>query len=399
MSSLGLPTFAYRAASQDGRLERGRMDADSRDAVVRALTQRGLYPLDVSAIAQRPAHAAISAADLGVTLRILADLVQSGLAIGRSLQLLEELAPPRFAAALPAIRQSVREGSSLGRALEDAPIRVPDVVLGVISAGERGSGLAEAIRHAATLCEDAAATRSALRAALAYPALLATFGTAAVVVLVGVVLPRFAAILDGLGQSLPASTGLVLRIGELARMSAFPAAVGLAIGIGAWHVWIQTTDGRLRWDALLLRLPLLGALRMASASASFCAALSALLENGVPIVPALSSGARATGNAALVRRVADARLAVEQGGRLSSALERHDAATSIVVRLVRAGEESGRLAEMLGHAARMERDSANRTLRSLVRLIEPLLIILFGGLVALVAAALLQALYSVRPAA
>lgn len=399
MSSPGLPTFAYRAATQDGRLEKGRINADSRDTVVRALTQRGLYPLDVRALAMRRTHTAISAADMGIALRILADLVQSGLAIGRALQLLDELAPPRFAAVLPEIRQSVREGHSLGRALEDAPIRVPEVVLGVIRAGERGSGLADAIRNAASLCEETAATRSAVRAALAYPALLATFGTAAVILLVGVVLPKFAAILDGLGQSLPASTRLVLRIGELARLSAFPAAVVLAIGVGAWHVWVQTTEGRLRWDALLLGLPVLGALRMASASASLCAALSALLESGVPIVPALSSGARATGNSALVWRVADARAAVEQGGRLSSALERHEAATPIVVRLVRAGEESGRLADMLGHAARMERDSANRTLRSLVRLIEPLLIIIFGGLVALVAAALLQALYSVRPAA
>jgi type II secretory pathway component PulF len=375
------------------------MDADSRDAVVRTLTQRGLYPLDVNLVATRHAHPPVSAADLGIGLRILADLVQSGLAIGRALQLLEEMAPPRLATALPSIRQSVREGSSLGRALEDAPIRIPEVVLGVIRAGERGSGLADAIRQAATLCEESAATRAALRSALAYPALLATFGTAAVILLVGVVLPRFAAILSGLGQSLPATTKMVLRAGEIARLSAPAAFALLVVGVVAWTVWTATPDGRLRRDGMLLRLPLLGELRMASASASLCVALSALLESGVPIVPAMASGARATGNSELVRRIADARMDVEHGGRLSMALEHHRAATALVCRLARAGEESGRLAAMLDHAARLERERANRVLRSLVRLIEPLLIIVFGGLVALVAAALLQALYSVRPAA
>jgi type II secretory pathway component PulF len=117
----------------------------------------------------------------------------------------------------------------------------------------------------------------------------------------------------------------------------------------------------------------------------------------VAIAPALSSAARAAGDAELHARLTNVRRLVEQGERMSSALATHSAASALVVRLAQAGEESGRLAPMLAHAARMERERATRTVQGAVRLIEPLLIIMFGGLVALVASALLQALYSVRP--
>jgi general secretion pathway protein F len=393
------PTFAYQAANREGQVERGRLDATTREAAMRTLAERGLFPLELTAVQASSRGAKIPAAELALTLRILADLVDSGLALGRALQTLETLAPARVAAILPAVRQSVREGRSLAHALEESRAQMPEVLLGVLRAGERGSGLAAAIRQAALLSEESAAARAALRSALAYPILLATFGTGAVCLLVGVVLPRFAAILADLGQSLPASTRFVLRAGVIAGGAALPLVIVLAVLLLAQRTWVGTPDGRRRWDALLLRLPLFGAPRMASASANLCAALSALLESGVPLVPAMGSAARATGNAELVARVARARADVEHGGRLSMALAAHEATSPVVYRLARAGEESGRLASMLGHAARIERERAVRQMQTMVRLVEPILIVAFGGMVALVAAALLQALYSVRPGA
>lgn len=397
-SSSTLQTFAYRAAHLDGRIERGRLEAQSHDAALRALSDQGLYPVELAVAAWRPTRrASLPAAELALTLRILADLTDSGLPMGRALQALETLAPPRLAAVLPAIRQAIHEGSSLTRALEQTPLAIPEVVLGVVRAGERGSGLAAAIRHAAELTEQSAANAAALRSALVYPATLAVFGTATVCLLVGTVLPRFALILSDLGQSLPPTTRLVLGAAAFARVSLLPSLVVLIVASIAWRAWVATDLGRLRWDGLLLRLPLAGDVLMASATASFCSALAALLESGVPVVAALPSAARATGNAALVARLTATRTAVEEGSRLSAALVAHEASTSVVDRLVKAGEESGRLGAMLAHAARIERERAMRRLQSAVRMIEPSLIVVFGGIVALVAAALLQALYSARP--
>ncbi|HEX2210517.1 MAG TPA: type II secretion system F family protein, partial [Longimicrobium sp.] len=281
--------------------------------------------------------------------------------------------------------------------LTAAPVGFPPLVVGLVQAGEAGSGLAAAVTRAAELTEQAAETRRAVRAALAYPMILAAAGAGSLVLLVGFVLPRFAAVLADLGQGLPPTARTVLGAAELARAAFLPGLFTLLAAAALWKAWTGTEDGRARWHAFLLGIPLVGAVRRAGAVGRFCAALGALLESGVPIAPALSHATRATGDAALARRILAAREQVVAGHAIATSLQAHDAATPTAVRLIRTGEETGRLAAMLAHAARIESARAEQTVRSLVRVLEPGMIIVFGGVVALVAAALLQAVYSVRP--
>jgi len=226
---------------------------------------------------------------------------------------------------------------------------------------------------------------------------LAIAGAASVLLLVGVVLPRFAVILGDLGAALPPTTRFVIGAGELARRGALPIIVGVIALVLAWRSWVASAEGRERWHALLLSVPVLGAIRRKAASARMAAALSALLESGVPLASAMTHAARTSGDAALAARMLDSREAVSSGERLSRAVGRCGALTDTLVHLIRAGEETGRLAQLLGHGARIERLDAERAVRTAVQLIEPAMILTFGGLVALVAAALLQAVYSVRP--
>ena len=204
--------------------------------------------------------------------------------------------------------------------------------------------------------ENAAANRVAVRAALAYPMILAVAGAGAVVLLVGVVLPRFAHILADLGQALPATTQLVLDAADLARAYAVPAAVALVMLLGIWYRWTATRSGREQWDAWLLSLPLIGPIRSSAAAGRYAQALGALLETGVPIAVALRSAADATGDAAIGVRILRARERVVRGERLSTALGTERASTPTALKLVRAGEESGRLSEMLLYAATLEQD-------------------------------------------
>ena len=395
-------SFAYRAASADGRIVRGHVVAATQNAAAESLAQRGLWTLELrlqetSALGGHRRRMPV--AQLALGLRIVADLLEAGLPMARTLATFEELAPAAWRSALPGIRESVRQGKSLGASLGDATVVVPREVVGIVQAGEAGSGLGRAVRRAAELTEDAASTRAALRGALAYPAILAVAGAIAVGVIAGVVLPRFAVILGDAGQALPATTRVVLRAAELARAAAIPVMVLAALGFVAWRYAVETPGGRGAWHAALLRVPLLGSVRRSAASARSCATLAALLESGVPIAAALPHAARAAGDSALTAALLAARDDVVHGDRLSRALGRHGAATPTVERLVRAGEETGRLAPMLAHAARIEREQAVNRTKAMVRLLEPSLILAFGGLVALVAAALLQALYSMKPGA
>jgi type II secretory pathway component PulF len=396
--STGSTTFAYRAAQRTGALEAGTVRADSADAARDILFARGLFPLEVKLERGREARGPrLSSGDLALGLRVLATLLESGLPIGRALAAMDDLVPPAWAPALPHLRDAVRQGSGLGAALSGAPVAFPPLVIGLVQAGEAGSGLADAVVGAAELMESAAETRRAVRGALAYPLLLAGAGLASLGLLVGFVLPRFTQILEGLGQQLPPLARLVLHGSQAARAGLVPGLFTLAVAFVAWRMWVETEAGRARWHGFLLALPVVGPVRRASAVSRFCAALGALLKSGVPIAPALLHATRATGDAALTARVLVAREQVVAGRAIGSSLLEADAATPTAVRLIRAGEESGRVAHMLAHASRIEGERAQSLVRSAVGVLEPGLIIVFGGVVALVAAALLQAVYSVRP--
>jgi general secretion pathway protein F len=390
-------SFSYSAARADGSIERGSLTAESRAAAVNALGGRGLFVIIVAAEAQRLRRRGnLNAPEVALGLRVLADLLESGLPLSRALAVLEELAAPSWQRVLPAIRESVRAGTSFASALSATAV-FPDVVIGLVQAGESGSGLGAALRRGAEFTEQTAVLHSTIIASLAYPAVLACAGVASVGLMVGIVLPRFAAILGELGQSLPPVTHFVIQGATLARLATLPFLVALVAAVVIWHAWTSTVLGRRQWHDQLLALPLIGDIRRAAATARYFGALAALLENGVAISAGLIGASRAAGDAAISARVLEARELVSHGERLSRALDRTRAATPLAIRLTRAGEESSNLTRMMNHVAKLEHDRAARLVRTATRVLEPTLVICIGGLIALVAAALLQAVYSVRP--
>jgi general secretion pathway protein F len=389
--------YSYRAARGDGTVELGTVDAASRDAASGVLAGRGLWVLDVRPAAATLTRQRLSSAELALGLRLLGSLLDAGLPVSRALAAFADVAPDGWRPALGQLTAAVREGQALGAALAASPIDIPPVVIGMVQAGEAGSGLAAAVVRAADLMESAAATHAAIRSALVYPIVLTGAGSASLLLLVGVVLPRFAKVLADLGAALPATTRTVLDLADIARASALPGAMALLLGLGAWRTWVGTAGGRARWDAWLLDLPLIGTIRRAAGTARVASAVASLLDSGVPIAQALIAGARAAGDAALETRLIEARGSVTAGAPLSKAIAVAGAGTPTLIRLVRAGEETGRLPEMLSRAAGLEAERARRLVTGAVRLLEPALILMFGGIVAFVAAALLQAVYSVRP--
>jgi type II secretory pathway component PulF len=390
--------YAYQGIERDGSVVSGTLLAGSDAQARAAVQQRGLLALSVQHRgAARSRRERISSRDLAVGLRILADLLAAGMPISRVLAAFRDLAPAGWRLALPHLEQAVREGRSLARALGDAPIEIPPLVIGIAEAGEAGAGMSDAMRRAAELMETSEALRSAVRAALAYPIVLAMAGTASVGVLVGVVIPRFAAILADLGEALPPSTRFVMNASMVLR-GAFLPAIGVCAAVLAAHTaWTSRPSGRVQWHTWLLRLPGIGGIRWSAATARVTSSLATLLDSGVPVRRAILLSARAAGDAAVAQRLllAGDRIAAGQG--MATAFAATGALTPLSLRLIRAGEESGRVSAMMAHSAKLEQEHADRTTRTAVRLLEPLLIMTFAAIVALVSASLLQAVYSVRP--
>ncbi len=298
---------------------------------------------------------------------------------------------------MPALREGIREGQSMAAVLSSLPIAIPPIVVGMARAGEAGAGLTAAMRRAADLTETTARTDAAIRSALAYPIVLAIAGAASIGVMVGVVLPRFALILGDLGQQLPPSTRAVMQAGHWFRVGFVPGLIAIALGVFSLRTWRATPAGRRHLHGVLLRMPLLGIIREASATARSAATLGALLGSGIPLRTAMPFAADAAGDAVLALRWEAAREQVIAGRALGVSIAEHRAMTLIACRLAKAGEDNGDLEGMLLHAARLEQERADRLTSTAVKFLEPMLILCFAGIVGVVAAALLQAVYSVRP--
>ena len=274
---------------------------------------------------------------------------------------------------------------------------IPGSVIGIVAAGERGSQLDRALSEAAAQLEQEADLAAHLRSALAYPLVILAVGIGSIFVMGTVVVPKFALLLADLGQDLPASTRALLSISHALEQYWWAIAlafVGSVLGLVAWR---RAPSGWLRSDAALLQLPLIGRIRLGIATARTCRALGGMLDAGMPLLAALSAATKATGDAAVSRRLAAVRERVARGERVSSSLRREAALVPSALQLMNVGESSGELALMARRAGDIAARDAQLALKTLVNLLEPLLVIALGGLVALVAAALLQAVYSLRP--
>jgi type II secretory pathway component PulF len=390
--------FRYRAARADGGIVEGLVDAGSASQASATVTDRGLFPLTVTpAEGVAPARRPASRRDLAIVFQSIAALVAAGVPLERAVASSGALARGALRDALTDARTRLHEGESFAQALGAARGVVPGIVLGMLRAGERGSQLPLALEQVATQLEQEADLVARVRQALAYPLLLAVVGVASVLVIGTVIVPRFADLLGDLGQELPPATRLLLVGSSLLShywfllIPAVAGAVALAVEVA------RRPASRRRIEEALLAAPLVGPVRLALATARIARALGGMLAAGMPLLAALDAAGEAAGDVAAAARLARARERVTQGAPLSASLEREGALAAGALQLVQVGESSGRLADMARRAGDLAAQDAERGLKTLVTLVEPALIVAFGGLVAFVAAALLQAVYSIRP--
>lgn len=392
-----MTAFRYAAARTDGATVRGRLDAASRLEAAALLSARGLYPVLVEPVPAGgswwPPRPSVRAR--AVVVQSLATLVDAGLPLEKAMAATEQVATGRLKEAIARATTRVREGASLAAALDAERGVFSGVTLGLIRAGERGVGLASALQQAASQLDREAESTARVRTALAYPTLLAVAGTISSAVIVLFVVPRFAAILGDLGETLPAATRALIGISDLMRhYGLLLAALGVAgVAVAAAEMARRRTEVH----RLLLKVPVIGDFRLGLATARVARTLAALLDTGTPALQALSIAQSAAGDAEVAERIGRARERVAEGVSVSIALAGTRALTPTALQLLAVGEQSGRVGPVLLKAADLDEGRAERTLRVLVGFLEPALIIAFAGMVAFVAAALLQAVYSVRP--
>jgi len=389
-------TFAYEAARTDGALVRGRLEAGSQAEAAALLSARGLFPIAVGAPSRRTdSFRQPSTRALATVFQSLSALTQSGVPLHKALHVTRGLAKGKLADALERVEARVRNGSSLATALTEEGDLFPVVAIGLVRAGERGVGLDTALLQTARELERKAETAARLRATLAYPLLLILVGTASIGLITFFVVPRFATLLGDLGQTLPPTTRILLSFSSLLRR--YGVVIGAIVVAGFGAGLKATRERRASWHGWLLSLPVIGPIRHALATARATRTLGALLSTSTPALTALSIAHDASGDAAVADRLQAARERVAQGAGLTAALQHAQALTPSALELAAIGESSGTLPSLLTNAAEIEDQRVEQQLKTLVAFAEPALILAFASIVAFVAAALLQAVYSLRP--
>jgi general secretion pathway protein F len=397
-----LPTFAYRAVDATGRRTRGRISGSTLVAATRELETRGLLPLEVQEDAAAARGTSVGGFGFGRRRAVLeftrgvAALLPAGMPLARALKAATATVSDSVRPALDQIRMKVERGDELATALAEFPELFSPLYVGVVRAGEKSGSLDDAFMRLSTHLERDDELRSKLVSMSIYPALLATVGLASVMVLVLFVLPRFAELLLGAGAALPRTTALVLNIAMTLRES-WRVLLLIPLAIVLLFVWLRTTDtGRRVAATVLARLPIFGAWRRQALAASFARMVGELLAGGAPLLNALADARDCMSDPVARAETDRIRTRVREGTALNVAIGERSLFPSVLAQLVALGEEAGRLADFLLKSAELLERRTERALERLVALAEPAMIVMFGGIVALVALALLQAIYGVN---
>ena len=393
--------FTYRAVTPAGKRIRGHEEASSAKALASSLGTRGLIVLDVAA-GQAAAEGAKTgfrfrrSAEVLEMTRAMAALLPAGLSLSRSLSAVANITSGGLATAIAAVRARVERGDTLAAALADHPTFFPPIYVGVIRAGERSGDLPGAFARLSSQLEREEELRNKLLSAAIYPILLGVAGGIAVTVLLLFVLPRFAELLQGTGAALPRSTALLLGLSAAARRF-WPLFLALPIALVGGTAWaLRTPEGSRAFAKMMVNTPLVGTFRRHVLASRFARLVGVLLYGGSPLLNALDDTIHSLGDPLAQDEVLRIRTRVREGASLHGALAEGDLFPDLLGQLVTVGEEAGRLQEFLDKAAEIFEQSTQRALQRLVAIAEPLMIVIFGGIVGLVALSLLQAIYGIN---
>ncbi len=394
-----MPVFAWRALTPAGRASAGVIDAESTRAAWQALRARGVYPTDLRAGETARAYAARRppAAELAAATRALATLVAAAVPLAEALgAVAEETAHAGLAHALTLAGARLREGEPLADALGGSPRVFPAVFRELVRAGEASGALVPVLERLAAHVEAAAAARARLRAALAYP-LVMTAATAAVLgFLLAWVVPQVTTLFAETGARLPLATRALVAVTAVAGAVwwvVLPLAAVVAIGLRAWAA---RPAGRARLDAVVLGLPIAGALVRQAAVARVARTLAALVASAVPLEAALGIAAGVAGSRPIADALDAARAAVREGRPLAPALAATGAFPPLLVRLAAAGERAGALAGALDRAAAAHEAEVEAAVAAATALVEPALVLVMGAVVLALVAAILLPLFELN---
>jgi type IV pilus assembly protein PilC len=378
-----MPSFSYVAReASTGREIRSSLDASNEATAIATLLNRNLLVISISEKMSRKGKTAggtVALADLVVFTRQLATMIDAGLAMVQSLQALAEQTTNKVMKdVIKDVCSRVEGGDSFSDALVKHPKVFNRLYVCMVGAGEKGGLLAEILARLATYLENTARLRRKVKAACMYPTAVTVIAIGITIFLLVKVVPVFGDVYKSFGSKLPAPTQALISMSEFVKSYLLYILAASVAGIYGWFAYIKTKKGREFWDRTRIKLPIFGAIAHKICLARFTRTLSSLVRSGVPILEVLSIVSNTVGNVIMEKAIRTAATDIEKGEGIANALGKHPVFPSMIIRMITAGEQTGKIESMLERISDFLDEEIENTLNGLTSLIEPLLIVFLG---------------------
>lgn len=389
-----MASFSY-TATRNGKTTKGIIEAGSREAAMSTLTKQGLHPIVVSETKSKKnkKRGKVKIKELVVFTRQLSTMISAGVPLTRSFATLQTQTENKFFKSVIAnISKDIEGGGSLGDALAKYPNIFSEVYVNMVHAGEAGGILEEILKRLATQVEKDASIRKKIKSASAYPTVIFGVTIVAFFGIMLVVMPKLGKIITDLGgpdAKLPVYTQAMLSLSSFLQKNAIIIFVGMAVGIFFLRRYLKTPKGKYRLHDTLLKIPVLKTIITKIAIARFSRTFASLMSSGVTVLDALEVTGGAMGNKVIEAELKEAAKEVRNGKQLSEPLSKSKHFPPIVSQMLAIGEETGEIDTVLIKVADFYEEEVDAVIDGISSLIEPLMIIVLGGMVGVIAASVM----------
>lgn len=398
--------YAYKAVNNHGETEEGVRDAADERQLIAALQAEGYIPIRVVPASAKSflglrlgaRQVRLSQKDIAMFTAELATLLESGLPLDKSLQVLIDLTEdnPRVSKLIGKVLERVKGGSTLADALEKQSGVFSKFYLNMIRAGEAGGGLGDVLARLAEYLERSRELKDTVSTALIYPAILLIMSLVSLFVMLTFVVPQFSEMFETAGKALPVSTQIVVGLAEWLQNYWWMLILAVVLAVGYMNLQMADPARKKVWDGRFLKLPLAGNIILSQETANISRTLGTLLGNGVSILSSLAIVRETVNNLVLAAAIHEAEDQLRQGRNMSDALMDKGLFPKLAMQMIKMGEETGRLEEMLLRVASIYDKQLRIAIQRMLALLEPALIITLGLMIGGIIVSILLAILSVN---
>jgi len=382
-----MPTYVWKGKNRYGDTVGGERVAASKEELGRLLQKD-----QIQVISMAPAKAGfkipflkrekVKYKDLAIYSRQLSVLIDAELPLIQSLGILEEQQKsPYFKSVIKTVKDDVEAGSTLNQAKRKHPKAFDDLYCNLIASGEQSGSLDIMLRRLAEFIEKNVRLRAKVKQAMIYPTAIAIFAVVVAIFMLWKVIPVFASIFRDLGAELPGLTAFVVALSGFVEKYIFYVFAGIIAAVLAFRYYRGTTAGRWSTDRLILKMPLFGSLLYKVAMTRVTRTLATLVSGGVPMLEALKITSTTAGNVVIEKEIMDARKLVSEGKTMAESFKQAGRFPTMMIQMINVGEATGTLDEMLGKLANFYDEEVDNTVSALMAILEPVMMVLIGGLV------------------